>query len=296
MRYVGCEMDAQPVSRRARVRANGLEHSVLEWGGGADTALLLHGYMDAAANWEAVASRLAAAGLRVVAPDMRGFGESPRAPEGSYYHFADYVADVAGLVVELAREPVLLVGHSMGGTIATLYAGAFPERVARLALLEGLGPPAGELESLPDRMRRWVDQTALSPPPPRDRGMDSLEDAFRRLAANHPKVSAEVLRPLLANLVREVGDGRVAWRADPLHKTTSPTPFFVQGYIACARRIACPVLHMSGGPDGFHVDDEAVRLEAFRALERVTFPSAGHMMHWTEPAAVADALLELWRR
>jgi pimeloyl-ACP methyl ester carboxylesterase len=287
-----------PKLRRFRVRANGLEHSVLEWAGGgaASRAMLLHGFMDAGANWQPVASRLAENGLRVLAPDLRGFGETHRAPAGSYYHFADYVADVAGLIEALAParpDELLLVGHSMGGTIATMYAGAFPERVTKLALLEGLGPPAGELGSLPDRLRRWVEQTVLVPP--RDRGVGTMDDAFRRLAANHPRVATDVLHEKLANLVLDLGHGRVGWRADPLHKTNSPTPFFTEGYVACARRIPCPVLHVSGGPDGFHVDDEATRLDAFRSLERVTLPTAGHMMHWTDPMGLSDALLRFWR-
>jgi pimeloyl-ACP methyl ester carboxylesterase len=260
---------------RKRVRANGLEHSFLEWAGASPvaTAMLLHGFMDAGANWEPVALRLAAQGLRVLAPDLRGFGETHRAPVGSYYHFADYVADVSGLVEALVPprpEPLLLVGHSMGGTVATMYAAAFPERV-----------------------RRWVEQTVLVPP--RDRSVGSLDDAFRRLSANHPTVTPDVLRDKLANLVLELGEGRVGWRADPLHKTNSPTPFFADGYIACARRIPCPVLHVSGGPDGFHVEDEAARLQAFRSLERATLPTAGHMMHWTDPAGLSEALLRFWR-
>jgi len=281
---------------RTRVRANGLEHSVLEWashGTPAGHALLLHGFMDAGANWDPVAARLAEEGLRVLAPDLRGFGETHRAPAGSYYHFADYVADVAGLLEAFGRPtPLLLVGHSMGGTIATMLAGALPERVAKLALLEGLGPPQGELGSLPDRLRRWIEQTVLAPP--RDRGVGTMEDAFRRLSANHPLVAETVLREKLANLVLDLGGGRVGWRADPLHKTSSPTPFFAEGYVACARRITCPVLHVSGGPDGFHVDDEAARLEAFRSLERATLPKAGHMMHWTDPVGLTDALFRFW--
>ncbi len=292
---------AVPAVQRVRVHANGLEHTLLEWPARDVTdrptghALLLHGFMDAGANWDPVATRLAAEGLRVLAPDLRGFGEAPRAPPGSYYHFPDYVADVAALVEALARPtPLLLVGHSMGGTIATLYAAAFPERVAKLALLEGLGPPEGEIESLPDRVRRWIDQTVLAPPS-REKAVGSRDDAYRRLAANHPNVDPVALRAKLENLVVEMGEGRVGWRADALHRTNSPMPFFSKGYIACARRIHCPVLHVSGGPDGFHVDGEAERLAAFGALERATLPTAGHMMHWTDPMGLSDALIRFWR-
>ena len=148
--------DLSPVPQILRPRANGLEHRVLEWTDGTSddprsarrhtTVLLLHGYMDAAGTWDLVAPTLARAGFRVLAPDMRGFGDGARAPRGSYYHFPDYVADVAALVAALAADaPLALVGPSMGGVVATLFAGAFPEKVAAVANLEGLGPPARPL-------------------------------------------------------------------------------------------------------------------------------------------------------
>jgi len=283
----------------ARVVANGLEHRVLEWtsGGGAGrAALLLHGYMDAAATWQQVATRLARAGYRVIAPDLRGYGDSARAPRGSYYHFPDYVADVADLADQLAGpEALLLAGHSMGGTIAALYTGAFPERVSRLALLEGLGPPDNAFDSMPDRMKTWIEQTrALQRHGERARPVGTPEDALRRLAANHPGVPLDVLREQLPELVTDAGEGQVAWKGDARHKPVSPMPFFAGGYTAFARRIACPVLYVSGGSSGFHAADEEARLAAFSTLERFEIEGAGHMMHWTRPDEVADRLARFW--
>ena len=287
-----------------RVQANGLEHHVLEWPASGDergTALLIHGYMDAAGTWDLVAPALAAAGLRVLAPDMRGYGEGPRAPAGSYYHFVDYVPDVADIVdaavgdgSHASSSPLLLVGHSMGGTVSTLYAGAFPARVTKLALLEGLGPPDNAPDVAPDRMARWIaDMRALRARAKKDAG--TREDLFRRLAMNHPHVKAEVLRGRLPHLVRELPDGRVAWRFDPLHKTSSPTPFFAKTFMAFAKRITCPTLFVSGGENGFHPPDEEERLRAFPNLRRVEIADAGHMMHWTRPNELAAALVSFWK-
>jgi len=282
---------------RHRVGANGLDHSVLEWepngARAASTpavAVLLHGYMDAAGTWDLVAPSLASLGMRVLAPDMRGFGDAPRVPRGAYYHFADYVADLADLVDAVAPEPFFLVGHSMGGTIATLFGGAFPERVAKLALLEGLGPPDHPLEAAPDRMRRWIEDVRGARARPDAKAIASLHEAFRRLAVNHPGVDAQVLRSRLVHLVRDVGDGRVAWRFDPLHRTVSPTPFHVRSFIAFAKRITCPTLYVGGGPKGFHPEDEDERLAAFAHLSRRELADAGHMMHWTQPDALSSLL------
>jgi len=286
--------------RSHTIEASGFVHHVLEWPTESPvaTALLLHGYMDAAATWELVAPALAAAGLRVLAPDLRGFGDGPRVGPGGYYHFPDYILDVSDLVEAFVPEgaPLMLVGHSMGGSIATMYAGTFPERVARLAILEGAGPPDNSPSTAPDRARRWIEQVRVA----RARGarvMPSREDAQRRLFLNHPTVPHDVLRRRLDDLARVLPDGHaMAWKADPLHGTTSPALFLAEAWMAFARRAKCPVLSVSGGPKGWHPPDEETRLGAFAALERVEIPDAGHMMHWTRPEELARILVEFLMR
>src|SRR5262245_26616302 len=133
-----------PISRRIPL-ATGLTCHVLEWGG-ADAALdhtvvLLHGFLDLAWTWVPTVEAGLAGRFHVVAPDVRGHGDSDRVGPGGYYHFIDYLADLDALVRTLGRRRLSLVGHSMGGSIASYYAGVYPDRVHRLALLEGLGPP-----------------------------------------------------------------------------------------------------------------------------------------------------------
>ncbi len=256
------------------------------------TALLLHGFMDAAGTWDLVAPSLAAAGLRVLAPDLRGFGEGARIPPGGYYHFPDYVFDVADLVDALvpAGSPMVVVGHSMGGTVATLFSGSFPSKVSHLVIAEGAGPPDGEHAQAPERMTRWIEETR-SVRARGERTMASREEALRRLVVNHPRVPVEVLRTRLDALARDLPDGRVVWRADPLHATRSPQTFFAGSYKEFARRVTCPVLFVSGGNLGWHPPDEDDRISAFASLERAELPDAGHMMHWTRPDELAGLLV-----
>ena len=293
-------------SASLRIRANELEHHVLEWvprspsaSAGpfaARTVVLVHGFMDAGGTWDLVAPALAAQGLRVLAPDMRGFGDGARAPKGSYYHFVDYVFDLADLVDALAPgEPIALVGHSMGGTIATLFAGTFPERVARLAVIEGVGPPDNPFEVGPIRMRGWIEQVRASRARGHSQPTFSPDDALRRLAANHQGVAEEVLAHRLPHLAADAGAGRVAWHFDPLHRTTAPMPFFANLLIEFIKKVTCPVLFVSGGPKGYHPPDEAQRLAAFAHLHRAELPEAGHMVHWTQPEALAPLLIEHFR-
>jgi len=279
--------------RSLEAPANGLSHHVLEWSapGARATALLVHGFMDAGATWDLVAPALVASGLRVLAPDLRGYGDGARVAPGGYYYFPDYVLDLAELVDALVPEgsPLVVVGHSMGGTVSTLYAGTFPARVSRLVVVEGAGPPDNSHSLVPDRMRRWIDGVRAV----RARGertMASREEALRRLTGNHPRVPVEILETRLEALARDLPDGRVAWKADPLHTTQSPVPFFAESFKEFARRVECPTLFVSGGPLGWHPPDEDERIACFRALTRVEIPDAGHMMHWTHPAGLAAAI------
>jgi pimeloyl-ACP methyl ester carboxylesterase len=277
------------------VLANGLTHRVMEWAapGARATALLIHGFMDAGATWDLVAPRLAGAGFRVLAPDLRGYGDGARVAPGGYYYFPDYVLDVAELVEALVPSggPLLVVGHSMGGTVATLYAGSFPARVSRLVVVEGAGPPDSEHQNTPDRMRHWI-EGVRSVKGRGERTMASRDEALERLVANHPRVDREVLRSRLDALARVLPDGRVAWKADPLHATRSPVPFFAETFKAFVRRVECPTLFVSGGPLGWHPPDEQQRIECFRALSRLDIDDAGHMMHWTHPDLLASAVAE----
>lgn len=283
---------------RHRVLANGLEHSVLEWAAGGATSaavatvVLIHGFADAGGTWDLVAPTLAKAGLRVLAPDMRGFGEGARVPAGAYYHFVDYVFDLADLVDALAPDsPIGLVGHSMGGTITTLFAGTFPERVKRLVLIEGVGPPNNPWEAGPLRMRGWIEQVRNARVRGERRVTFSKEEALLRLAGNHPGVDPVVLEHRLPHLSKAAGEGRLAWLLDPLHRTTSPMPFFGKSFVEFAKKVTSPTLFVSGGPKGYHPPDEAERLQGFAHLTSVELPEAGHMVHWTAPATLVELLL-----
>ncbi len=274
-----------------RFPLNGLPHVVYEWLPPADskgTVVLLHGYMDAAGTWDVVADRLGEAGSRVLAPHLRGFGDGPWIGPGCYYHFPDYVLDVAALL-DRVGEPVHLVGHSMGGTVAGLVAGAFPDAVRTISLLEGLGPPTTEIRDVPDRTANFVRDMKKVHEKGESRRMATIEVATDRLQVTHPAIDSEILRSRTPHLVKE-SEGGYVWRFDPRHRVRSAFPFFATSFNAHLARIAAPALLVSGGPTGFHPVDEKERAAMLGQATSAEIPHAGHMMHWTHPERLAELL------
>ena len=144
-----------------------LNYHVSRWDG-ADSApdktplILLHGWMDVGASFQFIVDVLSeafVAGRPIWAPDWRGFGRTQPTTRTDHYVFADYLADLDQLLDHYAPgQPVDVVGHSMGGNIAMLYAGARPERVRRLINLEGFGLPATQPDEAPARYAQWMDE------------------------------------------------------------------------------------------------------------------------------------------
>ncbi|MGZ3416690.1 MAG: alpha/beta fold hydrolase [Polyangiales bacterium] len=268
----------------------GIELHVLTWGDeSAPKVLLLHGFQDGGASWDLVAPKLVEAGLCAIAPDLRGFGSSGWVPEGGYYHFPDYVFDVAELADQLAPDPFFLVGHSMGGNVATMYASTFPERVKKLVLLEGVGPPAMPESMTVDRVRAWIDGVRKSKQ--KEEKTMSFDEAVRRLSIGHPAVEPEIIRRRAEQLTKPRGEG-VVWTFDPLHRTRSPIAFSVERWRAHASRVVCPTLSVGGGHTGFHPEDEAERIAMIADVRATEIEGAGHMMHWTRPDEVARLLVQ----
>ena len=271
------------------VLANGLQHHVIEHPAGErGTVVLLHGYLDLARSFTEVITALGSAGYRVFAPDFRGHGDTARVPPGGYYHAMDYVADLDDLLDALDLDRVHLVAHSMGGTVATRYAGVRPERVTTLALIEGVGPPAMPADVTPDRTLGWLNALKKArtrvPHPIR-----SLDEVVARMRMSHPAVPLETLRIMASRATCKADDGGLVFRFDPMHMTLSPMRYDAEAFEAFVARITCPVLMIDGGSLA-DFPELAERARSYPGVRFAKIPGAGHMAHWTAPDALSAAL------
>ncbi|WP_420550769.1 alpha/beta fold hydrolase [Litorivicinus lipolyticus] len=197
-----------------------------------NTTLALHGWLDNANTWSQLAPRL---NREVIAIDVRGHGHSDWA--GDAYHIWDSVLDVHALIAQIGG-PVHLLGHSMGAGILGLYAGAFPEDVRSLNLVEGFGPWMEPSLSPRAQLRRAAKQHLNAKTP---RPYPSLDVAAQvRASKGVTPVTAEAIMPVVERGMREDAAG-FHWRADPWLSLPSPLKMESHQIESCLRAIECPV-------------------------------------------------------
>ncbi|MGQ5523172.1 alpha/beta fold hydrolase [Chitinimonas sp. PSY-7] len=286
-------------ARHERVLLRGIDTHICRWGRtGGRPILLLHGWMDCAATFQFMVDAAPAELLdfELIALDWRGFGESAWAAEG--YYFPDYLADLDALINWLAPAlPLILVGHSMGGMVASLYAGIRPERVSHLVSLEGFGLPVTQPEQAPDRYRRWLNEVSAAV-------VSTPVADFSTVAARSMKFNARLTpdkAAWFATVLAEQVDGGVNYRADPRHKWVNPVLYRLEEAQACWRQVTARTLWLTGNEAkllGWLGEDKQgllARQQCFPHLSYVELDDCGHNMHHDAPAAVARNITDFLR-
>lgn len=255
----------------------------------------LHGFLDHGGTFNELLKQLP---WSSVAWDARGFGQSAWIPAYDYYHFYDYVRDLHASLQQLLKstqsEKVLLLGHSMGGMIASLYAGVYPEHIAGLINLEGWMIPDTAAEATPERLRQWLEQCGEVDDLKPFTRHKSREAALARMQRQDPQLSPEQLTQLSAPVLSHDSDGYF-WRHDPLHRTRSPQAFRLDQALACWKAITAPQLLVYGDQSPItQLPDWQLRMDAFgikdpqRDSTLLTIAEAGHNLHLHQSKAIAQ--------
>ncbi len=289
---------AMKPSRSRFLPVRGVRYHLREWGEpGAPQLLLLHGWMDVSASFQFVVDALRR-DWHVIAPDWRGFGLSGAGP-GDCYWFPDYLGDLDAILDEASpAAPATLVGHSMGGNVALLYAGVRSSRVRAVVNLEGFGLKDCAPELAPGRYARWLDQLKS---PPASRRYPTRAEVAERLRRNNSRLDEPRAAFLAEHWSRRTAQGDYEIAGDPAHKIVNPVLYRWAEVAACWAAVACPVLWVEAADTDAHrwagdAGDVARRVAALKSAEIARVADAGHMLHHDQPQVVARLIEEFVER
>ncbi len=280
--------------REAQVEANGVRFHYAAQGEG-PLLLLLHGFPERWFSWKKQIPALAAEGYRVVAPDLRGYGETER-PAGGY-DVPNLALDVASLVAALGHESATVIGHDWGGALTWEVASRHPERVSRYAVLNC---PHGyvltrALVSSPEQLKKswymfafqlpWLPERMIS----RDRGR-AVQEMFLGMAVDRGNFTPELIEPFRESV------------ADPA--AVSPMLAYYRAAIrgGLTRVPARPAVIEQPGLLLWAEEDKALgteliagHVEVARDLRVERIPGCGHFVQQERPDEV-NARLARWLR
>lgn len=286
------------ISRSAFVPIRTLDYHLRLWGEprpGQTPLVLLHGWMDVAASYQFMVDALAHEHF-IIAPDWRGFGLT-RASAADTFWFPDYIADLDALLDHYCADtPVHLVGHSMGGNVAMLYAAVRPERVRRLINLEGFGLPATRPTQAPARYAQWLDELKqLHRGELTLRHYDSLAAVARRLIKTNPRLSPDKAHWLAAHWSAETAPGQWTILGEAAHKIINPQLYRVDEMLAVFASIRAPMLMVEASDDSmaqwwkgkYALPEFHERLKAVPDVTLRQLPDCSHMLHHDQPELLA---------
>ncbi|MGE7991174.1 alpha/beta hydrolase [Pseudomonas sp. NPDC089554] len=233
--------------------------------------IALHGWLDNANSFARLAPKLP--GLRIVALDLAGHGYSQHRPPGASYYLADYAHDVLRVAEQLGWERFALLGHSLGAIISVQLAGALPERVSHLALIDGVVPPTLTEQDTAERLGMAL-QAQLRLDGKRKSVYTSLEEGVQARMKGMVAVSREAAELLAQRGLMPVPGG-FSWRSDSRLTLPSPTRLNEAQAMAFVKRIECPACLVVAA-DGM-LARHTTLLEQL-PFEQVTL-SGGHHLH-----------------
>lgn len=260
-------------TREGWIESEGLRLRYVEWGDAQAPAIVaLHGLRSFAHTWEPVAQPLAGR-WRVIALDQRGRGASDWDAQRRYVT-PHYVRDLEALVEALGLQRFVLLGHSMGGTTAFVYASQNPQRLHGL-VIEDMGPGASAGGAGAERIKRELRDT------PEHFADWAAARAYWR--SKRPNVSQAALDARVQHSMRAEPSGRVVWRHDAegiAAARIAATPEQLVDLWPHVQALRVPTLLLRGGESDFLTAATAEEMARRNPLIRYAqVPGASHYVH-----------------
>lgn len=283
-------MDAATDAPQSRYyQSQGLKLHFTDWGNPqAPPLLLVHGGLDHSRSWDHLARALRH-DFHVVAPDLRGHGDSEWAT-GSSYSLADHVYDLTGLVKAAGFETMSIVGHSMGGMVSLAYAGVRPQTISRLVILDGVTSfPARRVKPADVRIADWIgdlDKLAQR----KTHRYASIADGAERILHRNRHLTREQAMHLATHGLKQDPDGTYVWKFDPYLRARAPYRLSLDDYAGLWSRIACPTLLVSGSESFLPDPATADVMKHFQNATLARIEGAGHWLQHDKPDEVIGLL------
>lgn len=271
----------------------------------APAVLLLHGWLDQCGSFDWLTEALFAQAaqartpLCTIALDFRGHGDSAWVGAGGFYHFVEYVPDVDGVLDALAglglsAGPVRLIGHSLGGAVALLFAAARPARVSHVTMLDSL-PLTVPSSEVPGRLAAYLDDLTKARA---RRTVSSLEQAAQRMRKANSSLPETLALHLAAGGISPdpAQDGKLAWKWDPWLRAHSPLPLTEEPLQEVLAQVRAPLFLLRAGetwlPGEAEIREHLRRVQGPITIE--TLAGTGHHLHLEAPAEVAARVARAW--
>lgn len=261
----------------------------LDWGNDeAPPLLLIHGIHDHCRSWDWLVDRYKDA-FHVIAPDLRGHGDSEWST-GSSYMLIEYVYDIAQLIRQQHLSPLTIVSHSLGGTIAAMYCGLYPDAVSRLVIIEGVGlyPYIGSTHPA-NKIKYWID-SGIQLSARTVRKYPTIEAAYERMHETNPHLTTEQARHLSMHASNQNEDGTYSWKFDNYTRIRSPYDMAQDDMKKIWQDITAPVLIINSDFGYPHRIGQDGTDAYFRNLTQKTVKNAGHWTHHDQIDSVVSTI------
>jgi pimeloyl-ACP methyl ester carboxylesterase len=281
--------DMQYSVKDVRISLSSGELAIQEWGDDSKPTLMcLHGWLDNGATFHRLAPLLAK-NYHLLVLDLPGHGLSQPLPEGAHYYIWQNIETLFELLVVKGLDKVHLLGHSMGGVVASLFAGTFADKVQSLVLLDSLGPMTAESKDTPQQLARAIIDSQRTPSSLRY--FAKIDDALKARKKSSPGMTDDALRPIVERNLKMVESG-YCWRTDARLRQTSKVRLDEDQVAAFLGAITAPVLVIMAEQGIVPKVWVERRMQSIKDAQLVYLPGHHHFHAELEPAEAINGYIK----
>ncbi len=251
------------------------------------TIIGLHGYLDNAASLSVLAPYLS--DYRFISLDMAGHGRSSHRPQGAHYNQIDYIQDLHAFFADNDFDNVILLGHSLGGIVASIYAALFPEKIEAVISIDACGPLTKPEETTTEQLRDSV-LSRFEKTRNRLRVVDIEKAVAARCKISD--ISPENARLIIQRNLTQDASGHYFWASDPRLRTKSSLRLTEKQAENLMRSIQCPVWFAGASKSFKALKNMYAHRHSWLTKCQLIEYEGGHHIHMEQPQAVAAGITQ----